>query len=73
LRDPLQYDYFITKTDWAPVEDTRDSPFTPRDADVLVERAFVASRDKLRLLRRYPLPDGSEMLLLERRGEGARR
>jgi 4-amino-4-deoxy-L-arabinose transferase-like glycosyltransferase len=73
LRNPLQYDYFITKTDWAPVEDTSDSPFTPRDADVLVERAFVASRDKLGLLRRYPLPDGSEMLLLERRVEGARR
>lgn len=31
----------------------------------------VASKDKLRLLRSYPLPDGSQMLLFERRDGSA--
>jgi len=67
LRDPLQYDYFVTKTDWAPTEDPGDNPFTPRDTDVQIERAFVAIKDKLRLRSRFPLPDGSALLLFERR------
>jgi hypothetical protein len=67
LRDPLHYDYFVTKTDWAPTVDPGDNPFTPRDTDVQIARVFVAIKDKLRPRACFPLPDGSAMLLFGRR------
>lgn len=65
LRDPLAYDYFVTKTDWVPRPGVHGNPFVAADADVQIDRAFEASKGRLTLRGRFPLPDGSEMLLYQ--------
>jgi hypothetical protein len=63
---------FTLETNCPPVEGRDDNRFTRRDTGVLFGRAFVASKDKLRLLGSYPLPDGSQMQQFSRRDGSAR-
>jgi hypothetical protein len=66
LRDPLAYDYFVTKSDWISTEGLRGNPYVAPNVDLMIARAFEAQKERLLLLGRYAMPDKSEMLLYKR-------